>query len=167
MWRSHRAEVIKKSAYVLGVANLIILIFGVSNALTLSVAILLAPFLLATALQLTVFLACAVLSYALSNSWDRAELLASTISAMLPRGTDERYEETIIAEIREARAEWGWWIALTLTATAPGTRGDDHNRPPDARRITLNLIATAPRAIYEAWVLVPLPLWQRWRPRRR
>ena len=139
MWRSRRAEVTKKTkkfAYAMGVANLIILIFGASTALTLSVAIVLAPFLLATGLQLTASIACGALSYALSDRRDRAELLARVIATMLPWRAGEQYQEAMIAEIRAA--------------------------PPHlVRPIALNLVATAPRTILEVWVLLPMPLGKR------
>lgn len=138
MWWSHRAEIANVGTCAAGLANLIILTFGAPTALTLSVAVLLAPFMLATALQLTVLVACSVLSYALSDGRDRAELLVRMISAMLPRSADEKYREAMIADIRVARSH-------------------------QIRPIALNLIATAPRTILDAWVRLPRPLWRRWR----
>ncbi len=135
MSQSYRAKICICAA---GVGNVLLLACGASTALTLSVAVLLAPFTLAAALQLTVFVACSVLSYALSDGRDRAELLVSVISALLPRSAGDGYQESMIAEIRTARSD-------------------------QVRQIALNLIATAPTTIFDAWVRLPRPLWKRWR----
>ncbi|MGH3824723.1 MAG: hypothetical protein ACRDRA_18100 [Pseudonocardiaceae bacterium] len=138
MSQSHRAEIAKVIICAAGVSNVIILTLGAPTALTLSVAVLLAPFTLATALQLTVFVACSVLSYALSDNRDRAELLVHALAVLLPRSAGENYLEAMSAEIR----------------TAPSHQ---------VRPIALNLISTAPRTILDAWVRLPRPLWRRWR----
>lgn len=136
MSQSHRAKICICAA---GVGNVLLLAFGAPTALTLSVAVFLAPLTLFMALQLTVFVACGVLSFALGDGRDRAELLVYVISAMFPGGgSGEKYSETMISEVRVAPPEQIWPIALNLTAAAP-------------------------RTIFDAWVRLPRPLWGRWR----
>ncbi|MBV8540471.1 MAG: hypothetical protein JO063_00205 [Pseudonocardiales bacterium] len=127
MWRGRRAEVGKICAYAAGAGNLVLLVFGAHTTWTLGLAVVLAPFTLATALHLTTFLACGVLSLVLGNRREQAELLVCAIGAMQPSTAGEEYQETMIAVIR-------------------------HARPDEARKIRNDLMAAAPRTVLEAWV---------------
>ncbi|MGH3854062.1 MAG: hypothetical protein ACRDR6_11305 [Pseudonocardiaceae bacterium] len=134
MWRGRWAHAAKICAYAVGGGNLILLVLGGPTMLTLSLAVALTPVTLAMTLQLTAFLACGVLSLAVSGRRDRAELLACAIGAAQPPRAGEKYREAMIAEIRAAK-------------------------PREARMIGTNLMTTAPRTILAAWVqlLKPVP----------
>ncbi|MBV9160380.1 MAG: hypothetical protein JO281_02225 [Pseudonocardiales bacterium] len=136
MRRDQRAKVAKSCGHILGVSNLILLVFVEPTALTLSLAVALTPFTLAMALRLTAFLACGVLSLALGDRRDRSELLACAIGAVQPSGAGEKYREAMLAEIR----------------AAPSDR---------VRAIAANLMTAAPRTILATWVRIPRPLWER------
>ncbi len=73
--------------------------------MSLGMTIVLAPFTLAMALRVTAFLACGVLSLALSDCRDRAELVACAIGAVQPPGEGEQNREAMIAEIRDDLAD--------------------------------------------------------------
>jgi hypothetical protein len=135
--RDRRAKVAKSCGHVLGVGNLILLIFGQPTTVTLSVTVVLAPFTLAMALKLTVFLACSCVSLALGDCQDRAELLACAIGGAQPPGEGEQYREAMIAEIRDDLA------AEKISA------------------IVADLLINAPRTILRAWVRVLVSLWER------
>lgn len=120
----------------MGVGNLILLIVGEPTAVTLGLAVVFAPFTLATALRLTAFLACSVVSLALGDRQERAEVLVCAISAVQPPNAGEQYREAMLAEIRAAE-------------------------PEQVGAIRTNLMATAPRTILAAWGRLPRPLWVR------
>lgn len=126
MWRGRRGQVAKIYAYAVGAGNLMLLVFGAPTTVTLGLAVALAPFTLAMALRLTAFLACGVLSLALGDRQDQAELLACAIGAVQPRSAGEEYREAMIAVIRAAK-------------------------PDDVRKIGTDLLAAAPRTVLEAW----------------
>jgi hypothetical protein len=134
--RDRRAKVAKSCGHILGVGNLIVLVFVESAAPTLILVVALTPFTLAMVLRLIAFLACGVLSLALSNSRDRAELLACAIGAVQPPSAGEKYREAMLAEIR----------------AAPFDR---------VQAIAANLMTAAPRTILAAWIRIPRPLWER------
>jgi hypothetical protein len=135
--RDRRAKVAKSCGHVLGAGNLILLIFGEPTTATLGVTVVLAPFTLAMALKLTVFLACSCVSLALGDRQERAELLVCALSTVQPANDGEKYQEAMLAEIR----------------TAP---------PDQVRAIATNLITAAPRTILGAWGRIPKPLlWER------
>ena len=132
MWGGRWVHAAMICAYVVGGANLILLILGGPPVLTLSLAVMLTPVTLAMALRLTAFLACGVLSVALGDCRDRVELLACVIGAVQPPSAGEQYREAMIAVIRDP----------TL---------------PDPRRLGINLVATAPRTILGQWVRLLRP----------
>lgn len=133
MWRGHRVEVAKICAHVVGVGNFILLVLGEPATLSLGLAVVLAPFTLASALMLTTFLACGMVSLALGDHQERVELLVCAIGGVQPPSAGEKYREAILAEIRAAP-------------------------PHQMRAIGINLMKTAPRTILEAWVHFPRPL---------
>ncbi len=127
MWRGRRAEVAKICAHAVGVGNLVLLVLGEPTTLTLSLAVALAPFTLASALKLTAFVACSMVGLALGDGRERAELLVCAIGGVQPPSEGEKYREAMLAEIRAAR-------------------------PHQVRAIGTNLMKTAPRTILGAWV---------------
>ena len=142
MRRGLRAKAVKLCGHALGVGNLMMLVFGGSLALTLPLAVVLAPFTLASALMLTVFLACGSVSVALGDRRERAELLVCVIGRLQPRSAGEEYREAMLAEIRAAPSHL-------------------------VRAIEINLIETAPRTILAAWAYDPRGLWKRDRSPQR
>lgn len=122
----------KTCCYALGVGNVVLLTLGGSTILTLGLAIMLAPFTLAVALQLTAFLACSFVSLALGDGRERTELLVCAVSGLQPPGAGERYKEAMLAEI----------------STAP---------PHQVEAIRTDLAKTAPTTILAAWVYLPRP----------
>ena len=142
MRRGLRAKAAKFCAHALGVGNLMLLVFGEPTTLILALAVVLAPFTLASALMLTAFLACSSVSIALGDRRERAELLVYVIGGLQPPSASEDYREAMLAEIRAA--------------------------PPHlVRAIELNLIETAPRTILAAWVYSSGGLWKRNRSPQR
>ncbi|HKR51323.1 MAG TPA: hypothetical protein VJT72_17425 [Pseudonocardiaceae bacterium] len=133
MWRGRRAEVAKIFAHAVGVGNLILLVLGEPAKLSLGLAVVLAPFTLASGLMLTTFLACGMINLALADHQERVELLVCAIGGVQPSSAGEKYREAILAEIRAAP-------------------------PHQMRAIGINLMKTAPRIILEAWVRPPKPL---------
>ncbi len=130
----------KTGGHVVGVGNLILLIFGEPTTLTLGLALVLAPLTLTFALKLTAFLACSFVSFALGDRQERAELLVCAIGAVQPPSSGEQYQEAMLAEIRFA--------------------------PPDqVHAIARNLFVTALRTILAAWLRIPRRL-RRWAARR-
>lgn len=121
IWHSRRAKAAEICAHAVGVGVLIMLAIADPTALTLSLAVALAPFTLATALRLTTFLACGVLSLALGDRRDRAELVVCAIGAVQPSDEGEQYREAMIAIIRIAPLDQARAIAINLTTTAPRT----------------------------------------------
>ncbi|MGH3718453.1 MAG: hypothetical protein ACRDRI_06325 [Pseudonocardiaceae bacterium] len=121
-----RRRVAKICAYAVGAGNLMLLVFGAPTMVTLGLAVVLAPFTLAMALQLTASLACGVLSLVLGNPQDQAELLVGAIGAVQPRNAGAEYQEAMIDVIR-------------------------HAKPDDVRKIRNDLLAAAPRTVLEAW----------------
>lgn len=138
MWPGRRAKAAEICAYAVGVGMLIMLVFAKPTALTLILAVALAPFTLAMALRLTAFLACGVLSLALGDWRDRAVALICVIAALLPPGESEQYQETMIANIRDLAAS-----------------------PELVRKMYINLLKTAPRTILAGWIRIPRPPWKR------
>ncbi|MGH3670229.1 MAG: hypothetical protein ACRDSH_06285 [Pseudonocardiaceae bacterium] len=140
MKRDQLVKVAKSCGHVLGVGNLLLLGLGGPTAVTLGLVVVLAPFTLAVALKLTVFLACSVVSFALGDHRERAELLVCAISRMQPPSEGEQYQEAMLAEIRAAPS-----------SQLPAIR--------------TNLVTTAPSAIAGAWIRLPKPRWKRARKR--
>jgi len=136
MWCDRRAGVAKACAHTVGVGNLILLILGEPTTLTLSLAVVLAPFTLAMALKLTTFVACSMVSLALGDRQERAELLVCAIGGVQPPSEGEKYREAMLAEIRAAPSH-------------------------QVRTIGANLMKTAPRTVWGAWVRTPRPLRER------
>lgn len=141
MRRDRRAKVAKICGYALGVGNPILLVLGEPTTLTLGLAVVLAPFTLALVLQLTAFLACTVVSLALGDRRERAELLVCAVSGLQPPSAGEKYREAMLAEI----------------GAAP---------PHQVRAIRINLMHTAAATILAAWAHVPRRLWKRARPQK-
>jgi hypothetical protein len=135
--RDQRAKVAKSCGHILGVSNLILLVFGGPTTVTLGVLVTLAPFTLVLALELTAFLACSFVSLALGDHRERAELLVCAIGAMQPPSAGEKYREAMLAEIRDELADEIIWA------------------------LAANLLITAPRIILVAWVRIPRPFWKR------
>lgn len=148
MRRGRRTQIATSCGHLVGVANLLLLILSEPTTLTLGVAVALAPFTLATALKLTAFLACSVVSLALGDRRERGEVLICAISAVQPPHAGEQYREAMLGEIRAAELD-------------------------QVRAIRTNLMATAPRTILAAWGRLPRPLVVRirnagrWSPGRR
>lgn len=140
MSRSRRIRIAKGCGHILGLANVILLVLGASTTLTLSLAVVLAPFTLAVALKFTTFLACNMTSLAVGDSRERAELLICAIGAVQPPTAGENYQEAMVAEIRAARSH-------------------------QIRTIASNLMVTAPRTIIGSWIRVPGPL-RKWAAKR-
>lgn len=136
MRRDRLAKVAKICGYVLGIGNLLLLGLGGPTAVILGLVVVLAPFTLATALKLTAFLACSIVSFALGDHRERAEFLVCAIGGVQPPSQGEQYQEAMLAEIRAAPV-------------------------PQLPAIRANLVATAPRAIAGAWIRLPKPLWER------
>jgi hypothetical protein len=137
MERDRRAKVAKSCSRILGVSNLILLVFGGPTTVALGVMIVLVPFTLALALELTAFLACSFVSLALGDRRERAELLVCAIGAVQPSSAGDKYREAMLAEIRDDLAD------------------------EIIRAVAANLLITAPRTILAAWVRIPRPLWKR------
>ncbi len=133
MNRERRARVIRICAHVVGVANLLLLLFADPTTVVLGLSALLAPFTLAMGLQLTAFLACGAVSFALGGHRERAELLVCVISRMQRTGMGERYQESMLAEIHAAPIQL-------------------------LRAIRTNLVITAPRIILASWTHLPRSL---------
>lgn len=138
MRRDRLAKVAKIAGYVLGVGDLFLLGLGEPTAVTLGLVVVLAPFTLATALKLTAFLACSMVSFALGDHRERAELLVCAIGCVQPPSQGEKYQEAMLAEIRAAPA-------------------------PQLPAIRANLVTTAPRVIAGAWIRLPKTLPPRWK----
>ncbi|MGH3784924.1 MAG: hypothetical protein ACRDRO_31015 [Pseudonocardiaceae bacterium] len=126
-------KVAKICGYAVGVANLILLVLGGATLLSLGLAVVLAPFTLALALRLTAFLACNLVSLALGDCRERAELLVCAVGALQPPRAGEKYREAMLAEV----------------SAAPFRQ---------VRAIRTNLATTAPRTILASWVNPPIPL---------
>ncbi|MDQ2881762.1 MAG: hypothetical protein M3Y48_11205 [Actinomycetota bacterium] len=126
-------KVAKICGYAVGVANLILLVLGGATILSLGLAVVLAPFTLALALRLTAFLACNLVSLALGDCRERAELLVCAVGALQPPRAGEKYREAMLAEVSAAPLY-------------------------QVRAIRTNLAATAPRTILASWVHPPIPL---------
>lgn len=124
------AKTAKNGGRIIGVGNIILLIFGEPTTLTLGLAVVLAPLTLAFALKLTAFLACSFVSFALGDRRERAELLVCVIGAVQPSSAGEQYREAMLAEIRFAPSG-------------------------QVQAITGNLLMTALRIILAAWVRIP------------
>lgn len=133
MWCGRWVKVAKICGYAAGVANLILLVIGGATILSLGLAVVLAPFTLALALKLTAFLACNVVSLALGDCRERAELLVCAVGALQPSCAGERYREAMLAEVNAAPSH-------------------------QVRAIRTNLVTTAPRTILAAWVHPPRSL---------
>jgi hypothetical protein len=123
----------KICGYALGAGNLIVLALSGPTILTLGLAVVLAPFTLALALTLTAFLACSVVSLALGDCRERAELLVCAVGGLQPPSAGERYREAMLAEVSAAPSHL-------------------------VGAIRTNLVTTAPRTILAAWVHLPKPL---------
>jgi hypothetical protein len=134
------AQAAKTGGHIVGVGNLILLIFGEPTTLMLGLALVLAPLTLTSALKLTAFLACSSVSFALGDRRERAELLVCAIGAVQPPSAGEQYRETMLAEIRFAPS------------------GQVH-------AIARNLLITALRTILAAWLRIPRRP-RRWAARR-
>lgn len=138
-WLGRRMKGAKTCAYAMGLANLILLIFGEPTTLVLLLAVALAPFTLAMALTLTAFLAGSMLSFAMGDRLERAELLACAISTLQPPSEGEEYREAMLAQIRDAgKSDQAWGIEYTL-----------------------DLLKNAPRTIFDAWARILKPFWGR------
>lgn len=111
----------KICVHAVGVGNLMLLIFGDPTSLALGLVVVLAPFTLALALQLTVFLACRSVSVALGDRRERVELLICAVGALQPPSEGEEYREAILAEIRAAPSSLVRAIGINLVQTAPRT----------------------------------------------
>jgi hypothetical protein len=125
--RDQGAKVAKSCGHILGVASLILLVFGEPTTVTLGVTVVLAPFTLTMALTMTISLACNVVSFALGDPRERAELLVCAIGAVQPPSAGEKYREAMLADIRDDLAD-GRILAIAA-----------------------NLVVTAPRTIVAAW----------------
>ncbi|MGH3565426.1 MAG: hypothetical protein ACRDRH_05235 [Pseudonocardia sp.] len=125
--RGRETRKVKTCVHAAGVGNLMLLIFGDPSTLALGLVVVLAPFTLASALQLTAFLACSSVSVALGDRRERVELLVCAIGVLQPPSEGEKYQESMLAEIRAASS-------------------------PEVLAIGVNLIQTAPRTILAAWV---------------
>lgn len=125
--RGREAWAARLSVHAVGVGNLILLVFGDPSTLALGLVVVLAPFTLASALQLTSFLACGSVSVALGDRRERVELLVCAVGGLQPPSAGEEYREAMLAEIRAAPSHL-------------------------VRAIGINLIQTAPRTIRAAWV---------------
>lgn len=141
MRRGWRAQVAKTGSYALGVGNLALLILAEPTTLTLGLAVVLAPFTLALALHLTAFLACSLVSLALGDPRERAELLVCAVSGMQPPSAGERYREAMLAEISAAPAD-------------------------QVGAIRANLMRTAARTVLAAWAQFSRRLLKRARPQK-
>ncbi len=121
MWRGQRGRAAKRiCCHALGVGNVMLLVFGDSTT-TLSLAVVLAPFTIASALILAALLACWVLCFALGDSRERAELLVGVIGGLQPSSEGEKYREAMLAEIRAAPSRLVQAIGINLVQTAPRT----------------------------------------------
>ncbi|HZA17174.1 MAG TPA: hypothetical protein VE645_09850 [Pseudonocardiaceae bacterium] len=141
MRRGWRAEAAKTGGYALGVGNLALLVAAEPTTVTLSLAVVLAPFTLALALKLTAFLACSLVSLALGDPRERAELLVCAVGALQPPSAGERYREAMLAEI----------------SAAPSNQ---------VGAIRVDLMKTAARTILAAWARFSRRLWKRARPQK-
>lgn len=136
-----RAELAKTCGYALGVGNVALLIFAEPTTVTLGLAVVLAPFTLAFALQLTVFVACNFVSLALGDPRERAELLICAAGGLMPPSAGERYREAMLAEISAAL-------------------------PDQVGAIRANLMRTAARTVLAAWAQFSRRLWKRARSQK-
>ena len=143
MWRGQRGRAAKRTCFhALGLGNVMLLVFGdPTTAPVLGLAVVLAPFTIASALSLAALLACGVLYFALGDRRERAELLVSVIGGLQPPSKGEKYQEAMLAEIGAAPAHL-------------------------VRAIGVNLVQTAPRTILAAWVHFPRSLRKRARSQR-
>ncbi len=130
MWCGRWVKVAKVCGYAVGIGNFILLVLGGVTMWTLGLAVVLAPFTLALALKLTAFLACNVVSLALGDCRERAELLVCAVSGLQPPRASETYREAMLAEVSAAPSH-------------------------QVRAIRTNLVTTAPRTILAAWVHLP------------
>ena len=143
MWRGQRGRAAKRTCFhALGLGNVMLLVFGdLTTAPVLGLAVVLAPFTIASALSLAALLACGVLYFALGDRRERAELLVGVIGGLQPPSEGEKYREAMLAEIRAAPFHL-------------------------VRAIGTNLVQTAPRTILAAWTHFPRSLRKRTRPQR-
>jgi hypothetical protein len=112
----------KVGGYALGVGNFVLLVaFDGPTILTLGLAIVLAPFTLALALELTAFLACSFVSLALGDRRERAELLVCAVGGLQPPSAGEKYREAMLAELSAAPAYQVRALLTDLVKTAPST----------------------------------------------
>ncbi|MGH3871149.1 MAG: hypothetical protein ACRDSR_06460 [Pseudonocardiaceae bacterium] len=132
MDRDRRAQVAKTCFHAVGLGNLMLLLAAEPSTMTLGLAAVLAPFTLATALQLTAFLACNLIGLVLCGPRERAEFLVLAVRALQPPGAGERYQESMLAEIHAAPAD-------------------------QVQAIRTNLVVTAPRTVLTAWLHRPKP----------
>lgn len=121
MQRSWRARAAKICVHAVGVGNFMLLAFGDPSTLALGLVVVLAPFTLASALQLTTFLACGSVSVALGDRRERVELLVCAIGGLQPPGAGEEYREAMLAEIRAGPSHLVRAIGINLSQTAPRT----------------------------------------------
>lgn len=136
MRRNQWTRTAKSCGNVMGVVNLVLLIFGEPTPLTLGLAVVLAPLTLAVGLKLTAALACNCVGLALGNCHERVELVVSGIAAVQPSSAGEMYREAMLAEIRAAETD-------------------------QIRAIANNLVVTAPRTVLAAWIRIPRLPWKR------
>lgn len=115
------AKVTKVCGYALGVGNLMLLIVGEPTTLTLILVVILAPFTIIMALNLTTFLSCNIVCVALGDRRERAELLVCAIAGVQPPNAGEEYQETMLAVISAAQSHKVRAIRANLMRTAPGT----------------------------------------------
>ncbi|MGH3973520.1 MAG: hypothetical protein ACRDS9_09355 [Pseudonocardiaceae bacterium] len=148
MRRGWRVELAKTCGYALGVGNLALLlvlaeqwVLAEHTIVTLSLAVVLAPFTLALSLKLTAFLACGFVSLALGDPRERAELLVYAIAGLQPPSAGEKYREAMHAEISVAPSD-------------------------QVRAIRINLIQTTATTVLAAWAQFFRGLWRRARPQR-
>ncbi len=133
MWCGRWVNVVKICGYAVGIGNLVLLVFGGATIWTQGLAVVLAPFTLALALKVTAFLACNLISLALGDCRERAELLVCAVAGLQPPRAGEKYREAMLAEVSAAPSH-------------------------QVRAIRTNLVATAPRTILVAWAPLPRPL---------
>lgn len=136
MRRGRWAKVAQICGYALGVGNIILLVFGWPTILALGFAVVLAPFTLALALRLTAALACGLVSFALGDHRERAELLVCAVGGLQPPSAGENYREAMLAMLADV--------------------SDASSQ--QARAIRTNLVKTAPQTIFAAWVHLPRSL---------
>ncbi len=121
MRRGQWGELPKVGGYALGVCNLGMLVFAEPTTVSLGLAVVLAPFTLALALHLTAFLACNVVSLALGDRRERAELLVCAVAALQPPSVGEKYQEAMLAEISAVPSHLVPAMRINLLKTATRT----------------------------------------------